>query len=99
MSVIEPGFMQGTGLSRERARLCGRCCGHCGISQGWRAIPLGAGTRLDCPRGPLDAPSRRTFVMIDKETEVAPFAHDRDRKLGLWEATVDLLEKAALADS
>jgi ferric-dicitrate binding protein FerR (iron transport regulator) len=40
-----------------------------------------------------------TFVVIDKETELAPFAHDRDRELRLWEATVDLLEKAALADS
>jgi hypothetical protein len=32
----------------------------------------------------------------DKETEIAPFAHDRGRERRLWEATSELLEKAAL---
>jgi hypothetical protein len=32
----------------------------------------------------------------DKETEIAPFAHNRERERRLWEATNELLERAAL---
>jgi hypothetical protein len=32
----------------------------------------------------------------DKDTEIAPFAHDRERERRLWEATNELLERATL---
>jgi hypothetical protein len=35
------------------------------------------------------------YVVIDKETGVLPFAVDRDREQRLWQATAELLEKAA----
>jgi hypothetical protein len=34
-------------------------------------------------------------VVIDKETDVLPFAIDRDREHRLWQATTELLENAA----
>ena len=36
------------------------------------------------------------FVVKDKETEIAPLAHDRERERRLWEATSELLKQAVL---
>ena len=80
--------------------------GHSGDVAGCGAFPRMASPSRSAPTlASIVLEDRRTrlrdgtFVVIDKETELAPFAHDRDRELRLWEATVDLLEKAALADS
>jgi NAD(P)-dependent dehydrogenase (short-subunit alcohol dehydrogenase family) len=94
VSVFEPGFMPGTGLSREHGRVLraiGRAIGRLpGVSSPSGSAPNLASIALEDRWAHL---RDGAFVVIDTETEVRPFAHDRDRELRLWEATVELLER------
>jgi NAD(P)-dependent dehydrogenase (short-subunit alcohol dehydrogenase family) len=96
VSVFEPGFMPGTGLGREHgpvAQAMGRTVQRLpGISRPSRSAPALASIVLDDRWAHL---RDGAFVVVDKETEVKPFAHDRDRELRLWDATSELLQNAA----
>jgi NAD(P)-dependent dehydrogenase (short-subunit alcohol dehydrogenase family) len=97
VSVFEPGFMPGSALGREHgpvARRIGQAIGHLpGVSSPARSAPALASIVLDDRWAHLRGGA---FVVKDKETEIAPFARDRERERRLWEATTELLEKAAL---
>ncbi|MGH3321044.1 MAG: SDR family NAD(P)-dependent oxidoreductase [Streptosporangiaceae bacterium] len=100
VSVFEPGFMPGTGLGREQGpvvRAMMRALQRFpGMASPSSSAPALASIVLDDRWAHL---RDGAFVVIDKETEVAPFAYDRDRELRLCEATADLLEKATPADA
>jgi hypothetical protein len=96
VSVFEPGFMPGTGLFREQNR---------GLQATMRALQRVPGMPRPSRSGPALASMvlgerwahlrDGAYVDIDKETKQPPFAYDRDRERRLWEATAELLEKAA----
>ncbi|MEV0367981.1 SDR family NAD(P)-dependent oxidoreductase [Nocardia fusca] len=95
VSVFEPGWMPGTALGRgapsafqAMSRALGRIPG---ISTPQRSGPLLAAMALDKRWAHLRAGA---FVVKTKLTEVQPVAHDRGRERRLWEATVELLERA-----
>ncbi|CAA9454127.1 MAG: hypothetical protein AVDCRST_MAG02-1312 [uncultured Rubrobacteraceae bacterium] len=94
VAVFEPGFMPGTGLTREQGpvvRAMLRAMARLpGMASPSRSAPALASITLDDRWARL---RDGTYVVIDKDTEVAPFARDRDRELRLWEATEELLEK------
>ena len=93
VSVFEPGFMPGSGLGREHgaaARRIGQAIGRIpGVSTPARSAPILASIVLDDRWAHL---RDGAFVVKVRETEIAPFAHDRDRERRLWEATGELLE-------
>lgn len=91
--VFEPGFMPGTGLSRgvapaaqSIARMIGRLPG---VSKPTTSAPMLASVALDEKWSHLRGGD---FVVKNKQTEVKPLAHDRERELRLWQATDELLE-------
>jgi NAD(P)-dependent dehydrogenase (short-subunit alcohol dehydrogenase family) len=93
--VFEPGFMPGSGLTRNAseavqavARMIGRLPG---LSTPQKSGPKFASIVLDEKWSGL---RDGAFVVKDKLTEVQPFANDRVREQRLWEATAELLEKA-----
>ncbi len=93
--VFEPGFMPGTGLSRDQApavqsiaRMIGRLPG---VSKPANSAPLLASVALDEKWSHLRGGD---YVVKNKLTEVKPFANDRERELRLWQATNELLEAA-----
>jgi NAD(P)-dependent dehydrogenase (short-subunit alcohol dehydrogenase family) len=98
VSVFDPGFMPGTGLSREHDRTVQavmRVLRHIPrIARPSRSGPALASVVLDERWAHL---RDGAWVDIDEETEQPPFAHDRDRERRLWEATAELLERAASA--
>jgi NAD(P)-dependent dehydrogenase (short-subunit alcohol dehydrogenase family) len=96
VSVFEPGWMPGTSLGRDApaalqaiSRALGRIPG---ISTPRRSGPLLAAITRDDQWAHLRDGS---FVVKTKLTEVQPIAHNRDRERRLWEATAELLERAA----
>jgi NAD(P)-dependent dehydrogenase (short-subunit alcohol dehydrogenase family) len=93
--VFEPGFMPGTGLSRDQApaaqsiaRMIGRLPG---VSKPANSAPMFASVALDEKWSHLRGGD---YVVKNKLTEGKPFAHDRERELRLWQATNELLEAA-----
>jgi NAD(P)-dependent dehydrogenase (short-subunit alcohol dehydrogenase family) len=97
VSVFEPGFMPGTGLPGKQGpavRALARALAHVP----WMASPAGSAPTLAAIV--LDdrwAHLRDgAFVLKDKVIQVEPWANDRDRERRLWEATAELLDKAAL---
>jgi NAD(P)-dependent dehydrogenase (short-subunit alcohol dehydrogenase family) len=98
VSVFEPGFMPGTALGREHGQAAlriGQAIGRLpGVSTPARSALILASIVLDDRWAHL---RDGTFVVKDKETEIAPFAHDPERERSLWEATSELLKQAALA--
>jgi NAD(P)-dependent dehydrogenase (short-subunit alcohol dehydrogenase family) len=93
ISVFEPGFMPGTGLSRgngpglhKAGRLIERIPG---VSSPARSGPALASIVLDDRWAHL---SGGAFVVKSKERELKPFASDRTRESRLWEATAKLLD-------
>ncbi len=93
--VFEPGFMPGTGLSRDQApaaqsiaRMMGRFPG---VSKPATSAPMFASVALDEKWSHLRGGD---YVVKNKLTEVKPFAKDRERELRLWHATNELLETA-----
>lgn len=98
VSVFEPGVMPGTELGRDYGpvalRIGRAVAGLPGVSTPARSAHLLASLVLDDRWAHL---RDGAFVVKDKETEIASFAHDRERERRLWEATSELLEKTAVA--
>jgi NAD(P)-dependent dehydrogenase (short-subunit alcohol dehydrogenase family) len=93
--VFEPGFMPGTGLSRDHgpavARI-GRAIGRLpGVSTPARSGPALASVVLDDRWAHL---RDGAFVVKTAERDVRPIAHDPAREARLWTATAQLLEGA-----
>ncbi|MEU8394576.1 hypothetical protein AB0C28_05280 [Nonomuraea sp. NPDC048892] len=63
-----------------------------GVSTPRRSGPLLAAMALDDRWAHL---RDGAFVVKTRPTEVRPVAHDRDREQRLWEATLELLERAS----
>jgi NAD(P)-dependent dehydrogenase (short-subunit alcohol dehydrogenase family) len=95
VAVFEPGFMPGTGLSREhgpRMRQVGRLVERIpGISSPLRSGPALASVALDDRWAHL---RDGAFVVKTKEREVEDFARDPEREARLWTATHELLGQA-----
>ncbi|WP_019925179.1 SDR family NAD(P)-dependent oxidoreductase [Nocardia sp. BMG111209] len=98
VSVFEPGWMPGTALGRgapAALQAVGRFLGRLpGVSTPQRSGPLLAALALDDRWGHL---RDGAFVVKTAVTEVQPVARDRDREQRLWEATTELLDRAAAA--
>jgi len=98
--MYEPGFMPGTGLSRQHgpaAQAVGRALERLPrIASPATSGPQLASVVLD----PRWAHLRNgAFVVRDSERDVKPFAHDSAREARLWDATAELLQTAAKAGS
>jgi NAD(P)-dependent dehydrogenase (short-subunit alcohol dehydrogenase family) len=97
VAVFEPGFMPGTGLSRQHSPGVQR------MGRGMQLLPL-PGIASPVQSGPklasvtLDERWAHLrdgdFVIIDKERAVKPFANDPGRERRLWDATRELLNQA-----
>lgn len=96
VAVFEPGFMPGSGLGREHGAAAMRISTAIGRLPGV-SKPRTSGLAL----ASLVLDDRwahlrdGAFVVIDRERQVQPIAQDRARERRLWEATVELLERAA----
>lgn len=92
ISVFEPGFMPGTGLSRGHGaglQKVGRVIERIpGISSPDQSGPALASIVLDDRWAHL---SGGAFVVKNQEREVKPFANDPARESRLWNATAELL--------
>jgi NAD(P)-dependent dehydrogenase (short-subunit alcohol dehydrogenase family) len=95
VSVFEPGFMPGTGLTRDHSpaiQRMGRVMARIpGVSSPTRSGPMLASIVLDDRWAHL---RDGAFVVKDKQRDVKPFANDPDREARLWEATAELLHRA-----
>ncbi len=93
--VFEPGWMPGTGLGRGAGAAMesiGRALGRFpGMATPAKSAPAFASVILDEKWSHL---RDGAYVIINKETELMPFAHDTKRERRLWEATKELLERA-----
>jgi NAD(P)-dependent dehydrogenase (short-subunit alcohol dehydrogenase family) len=92
VSVFEPGFMPGTGLSRAHGpgvQRAGRLVARIpGVSSPARSGPALASLVLDDRWSHL---RDGAFVVKDAERDVEPIAKDRAREARLWDATAELL--------
>ncbi|BBX64069.1 short-chain dehydrogenase [Mycobacterium saskatchewanense] len=95
VTVFEPGFMPGTGLSRAHGpgmQRVGRIIERIpGVSSPARSGPALASVVLDDRWAHLRGGA---FVVKDQEREVKSFAHDPSREARLWQATAELLDSA-----
>jgi NAD(P)-dependent dehydrogenase (short-subunit alcohol dehydrogenase family) len=95
VTVFEPGFMPGTGLSRAHgaaAQRIGRIMERIpGVSSPSRSGPALASVLLDDRWAHL---RDGAFVVKNQERQVKPFAQDPVREARLWEATTELLDAA-----
>jgi NAD(P)-dependent dehydrogenase (short-subunit alcohol dehydrogenase family) len=93
--VFEPGWMPGTGLGRGAGAALesiGRALGRLpGVATPAKSAPAFASVVLDEKWSHL---RDGAYVIIQKETELMPFAHDTKRERRLWEATQELLERS-----
>ncbi|ADJ45581.1 short-chain dehydrogenase [Amycolatopsis mediterranei S699] len=96
VAVFEPGWMPGTALGRGApaglqaiSRALGRIPG---VSTPQGSGPLLAALALDDRWAHL---RDGAFVIKTKQVEARPVAHDRNREQRLWEATTELLARAA----
>ena len=98
VTVFEPGWMPGTGLSRDQNGFVR------GLMKVFQKLPGTASPASSAPAlaalavddtwaGARDG----AFIVVDKEVDVAPLAHDPEREARLWDATAELLERAAKA--
>jgi nucleoside-diphosphate-sugar epimerase len=102
VAVFEPGFMPGTGLSREHHPVVQR------MGRGLQRFPL-PGIASPVKSGPALASVALderwahlrdgAFVLIDSERDVMPIANDPGRERRLWDATAELLQSATPAGS
>jgi NAD(P)-dependent dehydrogenase (short-subunit alcohol dehydrogenase family) len=96
VSVFEPGWMPGTALGRgapKALQAMSRALGRVpGVSTPDRSGPLLAAMALDDRWAHL---RDGAFVLKTRPIEVQPVADDRDRERRLWEATAELLARAA----
>jgi NAD(P)-dependent dehydrogenase (short-subunit alcohol dehydrogenase family) len=95
IAVYEPGFMPGTGLSRQSGpglRRIGRGIQRLpGVASPARSGPELASVVLDNRWAHL---RDGAFVVRAKERDLQPVAHNREREARLWEATAELLHRA-----
>jgi NAD(P)-dependent dehydrogenase (short-subunit alcohol dehydrogenase family) len=93
VSVFEPGFMPGTGLSRAHGpalQRIGRVIERIpGVSSPTRSGPGLASIVFDDRWAHLCGGA---FVVKTQEREVKPFASDSARELRLWKVTAELLD-------
>lgn len=98
--VFEPGFMPGTGLSRDHgaaAERIGRIVERIpGVSSPAGSGPALASVVLDARWAQL---RDGAFVVKDTRHEAKPFAVDAAREARLWDATTELLDAAARNES
>jgi hypothetical protein len=97
VAVFEPGFMPGTGLSRQHGPGVQR------MGRGMQRLPL-PGIASPVKSGPALASVTLDqrwahlrdgdFVVIDKEHDVMPIANDPDQERRLWDTTRELLNQA-----
>lgn len=96
VTVFEPGFMPGTGLSRAHGpamQRMGRIIERIPrVSSPTRSGPTLASIVLDERWAHLRAGA---FVVKTHERQVKPFANEPHREARLWEATTELLDAAA----
>ena len=96
VTVFEPGFMPGTGLSRGHGpglQRIGRLIERIpGVSSPTHSGPMLASIVLDDRWAHL---RDGAFVVKDEEREVKPFAKDPMRESRLWDATAELLNSAS----
>ena len=102
VAVFEPGFMPGTGLSRQHSPWVQR------MGRGMQRLPL-HGISSPVKSGPALASVALderwahlrdgNFVVIDKERDVMPIANNPGRERRLWDATAKLLRSTAQAGS
>ena len=102
VTVFEPGFMPGTGLSRQHSPGVQR------LGRGLQRLPL-PGISSPVKSGPALASVTLDerwahlrdgdFVLIDSERDVMPIADDPGRERRLWDATAKLLQSTAQADN
>lgn len=95
VSVFEPGFMPGTGITREMP---------VAIQRVMRAVQRIPGVSTPAKSGPMLTSvvlddrwahlRDGAFVVKNQEREVKPFAVDRAREARLWEATAELCSAA-----
>jgi NAD(P)-dependent dehydrogenase (short-subunit alcohol dehydrogenase family) len=92
VTVFEPGFMPGTGLSRDHGpamQRIGRLVERIpGVSSPTRSGPALASIVLDDRWAHL---RDGAFVVKEDERDVQPFANDPAREARLWDATAELL--------
>ena len=95
VAVFEPGFMPGTGLSRQHSPVVQRMGRGLqrlpGISSPVMSGPALASVTLDDRWAHL---RDGDFVVVDKERDVRPIANDPGRERRLWDATAELLRTA-----
>jgi NAD(P)-dependent dehydrogenase (short-subunit alcohol dehydrogenase family) len=95
VTVFEPGFMPGTGLSRAQGtamQRVGRIIERIpGVASPTQSGPGLASILLDDRWAHL---RDGAFVVKNKERQVKPFAHDPLREARLWDATAELLNSA-----
>jgi NAD(P)-dependent dehydrogenase (short-subunit alcohol dehydrogenase family) len=102
VAVFEPGFMPGTGLSRQHSpgvQRMGRWLRRLplpGIASPVKSGPALASVTLDEHWAHL---RDGDFVVIDKERDVMPIANNPGREHRLWDATAKLLRSTAQAHS
>lgn len=98
VSVFEPGWMPGTALGRgapKAFQAIGRALGRVpGVSTAERSGPLLAAMAVDDKWAHL---RDGAFVLKTKPADVHPIAQNVDRERRLWEATAELLDRAAAA--
>jgi len=102
VAVFEPGFMRGTGLSRQHSPGVQR------MGRGLQRLPL-PGISSPVKSGPALASVALderwahlrdgAFVLIDSERDVMPLANNPDREHRLWDATTELLRSTTQAHS
>jgi NAD(P)-dependent dehydrogenase (short-subunit alcohol dehydrogenase family) len=100
VAVFEPGFMPGTGLSRQSSPVLQR------VGRGMQRLP---GIASPAKSGPALASvvlddrwahlRDGAFVVRDKESPVKPIAYDPERERRLRDATAELLRSATQAVS
>ena len=95
VAVFEPGFMPGTGLSRDHGpamQRLGRLIERIpGVSSPVESGPMLASAVLDDRWSHL---RDGAFLLKNEVRQVRPSAHDRAREARLWDATAELLERA-----
>lgn len=100
VAVFEPGWMPGTGLSRHQGALIRALMGAMQHVPGTASPARSAAGLAALAVDPKWAGVRGgAFIEIDKEKAVAPFANDPEREARLWNATGELLNRAAVAEN
>ena len=95
VSVFEPGFMPGTGITRDHSpavqRMARAAARIPGVSSPTKSGPILASIVLDDRWAHLRGGA---YIVKTKERDVKAFANDPEREARLWEATAELLDRA-----